>query len=182
MFDRSWDVVPAWTDEDLQIDEVLYWYDGPLMFTVRTGPFFLLFKAWDEDDTSFLYTVSVLDATTLRLLCANRISVRAAITSDLRFVADLDGMKIRRLWEVRRWNIPDTSLSSPGVCLSDYDAKAPDHVVTMRRNSALEARHDAASVEIRQSGFDLSLVATPSAVDELAAVVGVLRAAVEPRR
>lgn len=179
LFDRAWETVPAWTEDDLQIDEVLYWYDGPMMFTVKTGPFKLLFQAWDEDESSFLHTVSLLDETMLGMLCDNRMSVRAAVTADLRFVADLDGMKIRRLWEVRRWNLPEASLSSPGVCLSDYEAKAPDHVVRIVRNARAAA--GASSVEIRQPGFDLTVATTPEAVEELSVVVDVLRRAVTPR-
>lgn len=182
LFDLEWEADADWTGGELVIDEVLYFFDEPLMFTVRTGPFVLLVQRWSDDDEACLHTVSLVDEPVLAELRENRLSVRGAVAGDLRFMIDLDGTKVKRVWNVRRWNIPDSRLPGAGACLSDYYAKGGDDLMRVVRRPVGAGLDGVSTFECRQPGFDLATCPTPAAVDALARVVDLLKEGVEPLR
>lgn len=182
LFDVEWDTEIEWDGGELVIDEVLYFFDEPLMFTVKVGPFILLLQRWSDKDGARLHTVSVVDAGILRDLRENRLSVRGAVAGDLRYMVDLDGTSVKQAWAVRRWNIASARLPAPGTCLSDYHARGANNVLRVDRKPAGAGLFGVSTFECRQPGFDLAMCPTPAAVDALARVVDLLKEGVEPLR
>jgi hypothetical protein len=171
MFSTDWPTTSVWSDDPVKIEEVLYFFDEPLMFTTRSGPFTLLFQKWDELDGMNLFTVSIVDDGILTMLLENRLSVRGAVAGDLRFMVDFDGERVLKVWRVRRWNIPDANKPKAGVCLSDYHATGKEDVVRVLVAPGGDGTDVTATLDIRESGFDLQMSPTVQTVDRLVEVL-----------
>jgi hypothetical protein len=171
MFSTDWPETTTWSDEMVKIEEVLYFFDKPMMFTTRSGPFTLLFQAWDEDDGMNLYTVSVVDEGILSMLHENRLSVRGAVAGDMRFMVDFDGERVLKVWRVRRWNIPDRRKPGAGACLSDCHARGREDLVRVFVAIGGDGVETTATVDVREPGFDLQMSPSAETVDRLVEVL-----------
>lgn len=171
LFSTSWPTTRQWSDDPIKIEEVLYFFDEPLSFTVRSGPFLLLFHKFDEIDGANLFTVSIVDETIIEMLKDNRLSVRGAVAGDMRFMVDLDGNRVIKVWRVRRWNIPDRNKPTAGVCLSDYNAAGREDMVRIFVASDEKDEVVTATLEIREPGFDLQMSPDGRTVARIAAVL-----------
>lgn len=132
VFSTDWPCQEPWTLDDIVPDEVFYSFEQPLLFAVVAGPFKLLFQKWSECEGGELFTVTLVDQIVLDSLVRNQISVLGAVTSDLRYMVEMDGMSLKRVWPCSQWNIPSSRLPSAGVPLSAYATHAADYVEILR--------------------------------------------------
>jgi hypothetical protein len=171
VFSTDWPQSASWSDEPVKIHEVLYFFDEPLMFTVRSGPFLLLFQKWDEEGDMNLFTVSIVDDAILQMLMDNRLSVRGAVAGDMRFMVDFDGERVLKVWRVRRWNIPDGNKPTAGVCLTDNKATGRENLVRILVAAGEAGVETTATLDIREPGFDLQMSPSVETVDRLVEVL-----------
>jgi hypothetical protein len=125
-FSTSWPSRAAWTSEDLVPLQVFYEFDGPLLYSVAAGPFTLLMMKFDELEGSDLYTASIVDHVILAALDDCRLSVFGAISHDMRFMVEMNGMIPVRVWDCRVGNMSEARLPKRGVALSPYVGSTPD--------------------------------------------------------
>lgn len=115
LFDVSWSHQPPWTEDRIVPIEIFYQFDGPLLFSAAVGPFTMLFSKFDELDETDLYTVSLVDERMLTALGHAELSVFGAVAYDMRFMVEMDGMSVRRVWKCSVANIPKRRLAAMGV-------------------------------------------------------------------
>lgn len=115
LFDTSWPHEESWTSERIVPIEVFYHFDGPLLFSAAVGPFTMLFSKFDELDGTDLYTASIVDDRMLAALGNAELSVFGAVAYDMRFMLEMDGMTVRRVWKCGVANIPKRCLAEMGV-------------------------------------------------------------------
>lgn len=174
LFDRSWPSHAPWSAEPLDVDEVFYTYDGPIFFSVRFGPMKLLLMKVNETDDRDLYLASLVTDEVTEAMAENRISVRGAILSGLRYMVEtVDGYTVTRYWDIRQGNVSDAWISAPGVCLTDPSAKASDDAVFAHVDGRLrlvapgDGVAGARFVEITRQGVTLTVAAGSAALGSL---------------
>lgn len=170
-FSTDWPQTTPWSDDPVKIEEVLYFFDVPLMFTTRSGPFTLLFHKWDEEDDMNLFTVSIVDDAILEMLQDNYLSVRGAVAGDMRFMVDFDGERVLKVWRVRRWNIPDARKPTAGVCMSNHHARGRENLVRVLTAAGEHGAAKTATIDVREPGFDLQMSPSVETVGRLVEVL-----------
>nr|WP_250808053.1 cyclic-phosphate processing receiver domain-containing protein [Neorhizobium tomejilense] len=119
-FSPDWKVYPAWSDQPLVIDEVLYHFDEPIFFSVRLGPQLLILQKTGLFPDRNLYFGSIVDPAVVEAMKENHVSVLAALTAGPMLVLELEAMLITGFWRVSPENLPNRILPKSGVCLRDY--------------------------------------------------------------
>lgn len=157
VFSIDWPSQAPWTDRDIVPEEVYYFFDQPLLFSVAVGPFKMLFQKWSEDDGIELFTVTLVDQGILDMMLENQISVFGAVTYDLRYMVEMDGMFIKRVWPCSQWNIPASRLPSPGVALSPYVEQVPDRVGTPGCDACSQNVDASSSLTLASRAFTLRI-------------------------
>ncbi|UPJ76163.1 hypothetical protein [Bradyrhizobium sp. 187] len=98
---------PPWSNDPILAQEVLYSFDGPVIFVAQVGLSKTLFVKFDEgDDTSFFHA-GPIDENHLAALKAGELSLRGALTSDQIFIVELtQDLYVKRFWqdEIRLWS------------------------------------------------------------------------------
>ena len=108
-------------------DEVLYQYDGPLLFTARLGLVPSLCYKLEELGQSDLYLMSQWRDEAIKALREGKLSVRGALTSDAYWVVEADRAGcVLRHWPVLPENLPVDFLPPPRRGLHERFGDAPD--------------------------------------------------------
>jgi hypothetical protein len=105
-----------WPGGDLMPDKVLYYYDEPLIFTVKMGLFELLVQKIDDLPTSGLYLASHVKPEIISSLKGGALSIYGALMSERRhWILELSpSRKVRRYWEIAQEQIPQDYLPTKG--------------------------------------------------------------------
>jgi len=114
-FDPSWPHQDPWTRDPVVPIEIFYSFDGPLLFSAAVGPFVMLFSKFDELDETDLYTVSLVDDAMLAALASGELSAFGAVAYDMRFMIEMDGMSVRRVWNCSAANLSKRRMAAMGV-------------------------------------------------------------------
>ncbi len=115
-----------WDLGNLSPDEVLYYLDGPAIFTCRIGFSTYLFFKSDELDTGDYYIAAPITQDELQALKDGRLSVRGALSQPTIWLLQLDfDLRVKRYEEKREAEVR-TLLPKSGVPLFSKFRTAPD--------------------------------------------------------
>lgn len=93
--------------------EVLYFYDGPTIFTAILGLSEVLFQKFDETIHNEFFVATPTNSDKIDALREGRLSVRGAIESDEYWVIQTTGnLKIEKTWKVSEFDFPVRFLPS----------------------------------------------------------------------
>lgn len=121
----------------LSISEVLYFYDGPQIFSSRFGIFDAICVKIDEIESDGLYIIAATTSEKLAALKAGKLSVRGALWRKDYFIAQVGpDFLIRRLWSVDQSELPIDMLPEAGAGLRAHFGKVVD---TLEQTSAFFA-------------------------------------------
>ena len=111
-------------------EEVLYFFDGPILFTMRMGVFRLLVYKVDEADDNDLFLVKQLQQNEVDLLKSDRLSLRGALQAPIYWLVQTNkDLTAGRTWSVTVDNLPGQYLPEPGYGLRAGYRKLPDTVL-----------------------------------------------------
>jgi hypothetical protein len=110
------------------IDQILYEFDGPMIFTASFGMFQVLFSRIDESDTTELYAVGTVSEEIIAAIDKGEMSVRGGILSEPCFIIELDGLHLNRCWSVQPDELPEHMLPEQGRSLVPGTALVPDTI------------------------------------------------------
>jgi hypothetical protein len=108
-----------WSDQAIVPGEILYAFDGPVVFVSQVGLSNTLFvKFQEEEDGSYYHACSIDDAH-LTALRSGELSLRGALISDQSFVVLLThSLHVKRFWQEEMRNVSDKMLPKRRVGLS----------------------------------------------------------------
>jgi len=87
--------------------EVLYYYDGPTIFTATLGLSEVLFSKFDETEDTELFVVSPIKAGAVAALREGRLSVRGALEGESYWVVQTTGeLHVVKSWSVSEYELP----------------------------------------------------------------------------
>lgn len=117
----------SWTGGEITPSEVLYSYDGPLIFTAKMGLFGLLYLKIDELGDTDLFLVTQTTDEIVNALRRGLISVRGALDQRSYWIVETkSGLQALRYWRANRNEIPESYLPEPGVGLFSSFGVVPD--------------------------------------------------------
>lgn len=122
----DWPSLPSWTNHDIEPEEVLYEYDGPVVFVATFGAYKVLFSRFDEMDDVALYATGTVSSEVLAALRDGSLSLRGAILREPCHVMELDGLQVRRYWACPAADLPQELLPASGRGLSSAIVDAAD--------------------------------------------------------
>ena len=109
--------------------DVLYEYDGPLIFTAKMGLSDVLFYKTEATSNEDRFLVTPTTPQIVQRLSDGTISVRGALNSRFHWIVETDtNLTIRRYWNVAREDLPPTLLPESGLGLRPDTPRAPDSV------------------------------------------------------
>jgi hypothetical protein len=128
----SADIVPVKSDLNglpLVPREVLYYFDGPILFVSRIGLVDFLCQKFDEDGQSDFFILSQVDEATVGALKAGRLSVRGAIENDRYWVVKVGvALQVQAVWPVTELEFPTKFLPQRHLGLSHTEDYIPDAI------------------------------------------------------
>ena len=91
---------PPWSDQLVVPQDVLYAFDGPIVFVASVGFSSTLFVKFQEQDDSSFFHASPIDTEHLAALKSGELSLRGALTSDQLFIVELTShLRVKRYWQ-----------------------------------------------------------------------------------
>ncbi len=116
-----WKVIPK---------TVLYYYDGPTVFTADVGLTEFLFYKIDEDTNSDLFLIAPTTRQIVSALEKRALSLRGALANALNFwIIDVaHDQNVRRYWKLEVGDIDEGMLPDSGLALSPLKSPAADFV------------------------------------------------------
>jgi hypothetical protein len=91
---------PPWSDKPVAPDDVLYAFDGPVVFVAPVGLSKTLFVKFQEQDHSSFFHASPINEENLSALKNGELSVRGALTADQIFIVELThNLHVIRFWQ-----------------------------------------------------------------------------------
>ncbi|MCJ8519071.1 hypothetical protein ABID21_002223 [Pseudorhizobium tarimense] len=110
------------------IDQVLYEFDGPMIFTAAFGMFRVLFSRIDESEETELYAVGTVSDEVISAIRKGEMSVRGGVMSEPCFIIELDGLRLERCWDVHPDDMPADLLPDHGRSIIPGAASVPDTI------------------------------------------------------
>ncbi|MBY5826327.1 MULTISPECIES: hypothetical protein [Rhizobium] len=110
------------------IDQVLYEFDGPMIFTASFGMFRVLFSRIDESDETELYAVGTVSDEIIAAIDKGDMSVRGGVLSEPCFIIELDGLRLERCWSVHPDEMPADLLPEYGRSIVSGAGPVPDTI------------------------------------------------------
>ncbi len=109
---------------------VLYYYDGPTVFTANVGLTEFLFYKFDEDTNSDLFLIAPTNAKVVKALQDRTLSVRGALANAHEFwIVDVArDQEVRRYWRINPEEIEPDLMPELGLALEPRQAPAADFV------------------------------------------------------
>jgi hypothetical protein len=99
----------------IEPDEILYDFDGPVLFTSKSRFFPILCYKTDEDSSLTQYIIVPTNKDIVARLKEGRIALRSAITQAWGWIAEAENQfQIRRTWSIGTDSLPDAVLPEPG--------------------------------------------------------------------
>jgi hypothetical protein len=98
---------PPWSDQPVAPHDVLYSFDGPIVFVAAVGLSNTLFVKFQEQGDSSFFHASPISEEQLAALKGGELSLRGALSSDRIFIVELTSdLHVRRFWrdEMRLWS------------------------------------------------------------------------------
>lgn len=114
---KDWQSKPGWTQHPIIIDELLYEYDGPVVFTSKFGSYTTILSRIDEDDDGEYYAAGTVSDDVLNALRQGNLSLRGALLREPCYVMCLDGLFVRKYWECKKEEFPLDLLPESGRTL-----------------------------------------------------------------
>lgn len=142
---------PAWTDAPLVPEEVLYEYDGPLIFTAKFGAYQAIFSRIDEKEGSDFYAVGTTTDGIIQALKGGALSLRGALLREPCYIMELDGLKVLRFWSCAKDDFDDDLLPRAGRTLDPNISDAAD--VYEQLTSFFSVRFSGAMLSRRSMAF-----------------------------
>jgi hypothetical protein len=91
---------PPWSDQPVAPQDILYAFDGPIVFVAPIGLSNTLFVKFQEQDETSLFHASPIDVEHLAALKTGELSLRGALTSDQIYIVELThDMRVVRFWQ-----------------------------------------------------------------------------------
>lgn len=117
--------------------DVLYEYDGPIIFRAKAGLVDLLLSKIGEHDQVSRYLTCTTNDENIEALRAGRLSVYGAFDRDSFWIIDADAQsRVQRYWNCARDQVPGRYLPEPGLGLFHWQGAVPD---TLEQSSAIIA-------------------------------------------
>lgn len=117
--------------------DVLYEYDGPIIFRAKAGLVDLLLSKIEEKDQVSRYLTCITNDENIGALRAGRLSVYGAFDRDSFWIIDADAQsRVLRYWNCARDQVPERFLPEPGLGLFHWQGAVPD---TVEQSSAIIA-------------------------------------------
>jgi hypothetical protein len=114
---------------DLKPNDILYYYDGPCIFTATLGLSNYLFHKVDETDNEQLFLVAPTNKEIIVALKSGSLSVWGAINQDQLWIIELDtAFSIKRTWEVNSNELPIEFLPKAGLGLKPQTHSLADAI------------------------------------------------------
>src|SRR6185437_2955358 len=119
-----------WTGGKVVPKTVLYYYDGPTLFTANVGLTEFLFYKFDEDTNSDLFLIAPTNEKIVRALQEKSLSVRGALANANEFwIVDVArSQDVRRYWKVIPAEIEADMLPELGLAITPTKISAADFV------------------------------------------------------
>jgi hypothetical protein len=109
--------------------EVLYYYDGPVIFTANIGLTEFLFYKIDELQSSDLFLLAQTHDSVNKALMQGHLSLRGSITSDNCWILEIDRkFDAKRYWKVSSADLPLDLLPERGFGLETGNTQSADSV------------------------------------------------------
>jgi hypothetical protein len=123
-------IAPHALPERLRPDQVLYAYNGPVLFTLKMGLFEALAYKVDETDDIDLFLIKLLLGDELNLLVRGELSLRGALSADTYWLVETQGqLEPRRTWRIQADELPETYLPMAGFGIIPGQRALADSVV-----------------------------------------------------
>jgi len=127
-WDFAWEEAPR-APGRVTPEDVLYFYDEPLIYVSTMGFFDAICSKIDDNGTSNLVLICPTDNKTLAALKGGLISVRGALTAKNYWVADVDyDYVVRRAWTVPSNDLPEEYLPKKAYGLYPSFGRVPDTI------------------------------------------------------
>lgn len=143
----------GWTKDALVLDDVLFEFDGPMIFTSSFGAFKAFFSRIDEEDGLHRYAVGTVSDEVMAGIKAGELSVRAALLSEPCFLMDLDGLVVQRYCRVPVAEMPLDMLPASGFTIIPGEVNAPDSLA--QRNAYFSVRFSGEKIASDKMMFSL---------------------------
>lgn len=143
----------GWTKDKLSLDEVLFEFDGPMIFTASFGAFKAFFSRIDEEGDLHRYAVGTVSEELMAGIKAGELSVRAALLSEPCFLMDLDGLVVTRFCRVPLIDMPLAMLPASGFTIIPGQVDAPDSLA--QRNAYFSVRFSGEKIASDKMMFSL---------------------------
>ncbi|WP_201832842.1 hypothetical protein [Microvirga zambiensis] len=119
----------GWTNDPLRPAQVLYEFDGPLIFTVRSGLAEILFYKVDELDDANLFLATQTSDQIISALKEGRLSVRGALLQSNHWVVETSpNLVVTRYWPLSIRDVPESFFPLETVPLYSHFGPAPDSI------------------------------------------------------
>ncbi|WP_180604277.1 hypothetical protein [Agrobacterium vitis] len=116
------------TPATIVIDQVLYEFDGPMIFTASFGVFKVLLSRIDEGDDTELYAVGTVSDEIITAIDKGDMSVRGGILSEPCFIMELNGLRLERCWNMHPDEMPSELLPEYGRSIVPGADDVPDTI------------------------------------------------------
>jgi hypothetical protein len=118
-----------WSGGSIQPSDVLYYYDGPILFSAAVGLTDFLFYKVEELDGSDLFLITHTTDTIIEAVKKGALSLRGALTNPDYWILDVDAaMQVRRYWSVREEDLPSDFLPEAGLGLYPQNTPVADTI------------------------------------------------------
>jgi hypothetical protein len=130
MWSPSRPALTDWSGGKVVPKTVLYYYDGPTIFTANVGLIEFLFYKIDEGVNSDLFLIAPTSSRVINALQQKTLSVRGALASAVDFwIVDVAGSQdVRRFWKIELADIDSDLMPDFGLALGPLKAPAANFV------------------------------------------------------
>jgi hypothetical protein len=135
-------------------DEVLYFYEQPLLFTVKMGVFEALCYKADELQNTDLYLLSTTNEHVLDALKQGAISIKGALSAPGYWLVEVSrNLVALSSWYVPAERLPDEYLPDAGVGIQPHDLPLPDSVA--QANAFFAVKFSGQALGVNEISFKL---------------------------
>jgi hypothetical protein len=109
--------------------DVLYAYDGPLIFVAKMGVADALFYKIEASAGDNLFLVTIVRDKSLQLLSDGALSLRGALANQQYWIVETDrNLRVKQHWTAERDDLPSDFLPEAGLTLSQGSPRAKDTI------------------------------------------------------
>lgn len=113
----------------LEPQKILYFFDGPQIFSAQFGFLDAMFVKIDDGEDSYIFLANTTTDEIVSLVERNKLSVRGAFLHAKAWVVETDlNYKITKYWSISKDEIHEWMLPKAGVALQMNSPRVPDSV------------------------------------------------------